>query len=447
MKTPAQSAVTTSAAPLLVLESKIPPPWLSWTVWIIAASFYLAAFYLRVSPAVMTSELMRDFGIGAVALGQLSAFYYYAYVVLQIPTGVLVDSWGARRLLVLGAILAAAGVFLFGSTSNFIVACIGRALVGGATAVAWVITLKLATHWFPPRLFATLSGLGLMIGNIGALMAQIPLRLLVEHVGWRATVMGSGSVVLVLGVLAALVVKNDPSERGFITYAPLALQARDRFKFLDVLRGFRRIFGYRNTWLIFLAQGGIVGALLSFTGLWGVPFLKVRFGVESTRAAGVCSVMIVCWALASPICGNLSDRIGRRKPLYLGGTVIAAVGWIVMFYVTALSLLAFTVVAAITSIASGSVVLGFAYTKESVPVQFLGTISGAINMGNMIGPMLLQPGIGWVLDRTWSGQTASGARIYAVGGFEQAFVLVVAWIVISCMLISFTKETRCRQTA
>jgi len=157
--------------------------------------------------------------------------------------------------------------------------------------------------------------------------------------------------------------------------------------------------------------------------------------------------MIVCWALASPICGNLSDRIGRRKPLYLGGTVIAAVGWIVMFYVTALSLLAFTVVAAITSIASGSVVLGFAYTKESVPVQFLGTISGAINMGNMIGPMLLQPGIGWVLDRTWSGQTASGARIYAVGGFEQAFVLVVAWIVISCMLISFTKETRCRQTA
>jgi len=125
MKTPAQSAVTTSAAPSPVLKSKIPPPWLSWTVWIIAASFYLAAFYLRVSPAVMTSELMRDFGIGAVALGQLSAFYYYAYVVLQIPTGVLVDSWGARRLLVLGAILAAAGVFLFGSTSNFIVGCIG----------------------------------------------------------------------------------------------------------------------------------------------------------------------------------------------------------------------------------------------------------------------------------------------------------------------------------
>ena len=80
-------------------------------------------------------------------------------------------------------------------------------------------------------------------------------------------------------------------------------------------------------------------------------------------------------------------------------------------------------------------------------MQFLGTISGAINMGNMIGPMLLQPGIGWVLDRTWSGQTAGGARTYGVGGFEQAFVLIVVWIVISCILISFTKETRCRQIA
>lgn len=447
MKTPAQSAAAASADPVPVLKSSFPPLWLSWPVWTIAASFYLSAFYLRVSPAVMTSELMRDFSIGAVALGQLSAFYYYAYVVMQIPTGVLVDSWGARRLLMLGAILAAAGVFLFGSTSNFAIACIGRALVGGSTAVAWVITLKLATHWFPPRLFATLSGLGLMIGNIGALMAQVPLRLLVEHFGWRATVTGSGCVVLVLGALAALIVRNDPSERGFLTYAPVALQTRDKFKIVEVVKGFRKIFGYRNTWLIFLAQGGIVGALLSFTGLWGVPFLKVRFGVDSTRAAGVCSVMIVCWAIASPLCGNLSDRIGLRKPLYLGGTLIAALGWIVMFYVTALSLPAFTVVAAITSVASGSVVLGFAYTKESVPVQFLGTISGAINMGNMMGPMFLQPGIGWILDRTWSGQTAAGARVYGVDGFQQAFLLVVAWIVISCVLISFTKETRCRQTA
>src|SRR6478735_10646005 len=77
-----------------------PPAWLSWTVWLVAATFYLAAFYLRSSPAVMTTELMRDFGIRASQLGQFSAFYFYAYILMQIPTGILVDTWGARRLLI-----------------------------------------------------------------------------------------------------------------------------------------------------------------------------------------------------------------------------------------------------------------------------------------------------------------------------------------------------------
>src|ERR1043166_1607173 len=77
-----------------------PPAPLAWSVWGTAALFYLAGFYLRVSPAVMTNELMRSFGITAAVLGSFSAVYFYTYVLMQIPTGVLVDSWGARRLLI-----------------------------------------------------------------------------------------------------------------------------------------------------------------------------------------------------------------------------------------------------------------------------------------------------------------------------------------------------------
>src|SRR5204863_318627 len=85
-------------------------------------------------------------------------------------SGVLVDSWGGRRLLILGSIAAAIGTFLFGTTSSFVVASMGRALVGGATAVGWIVTLKLATHWFPSQRFALMSGLGLFMGNMGALV-------------------------------------------------------------------------------------------------------------------------------------------------------------------------------------------------------------------------------------------------------------------------------------
>src|SRR5262249_57343162 len=99
----------------------------------------------------MTTELMRDFGIAASQLGQFSAFYFYAYILMQVPTGVLVDSWGARRLLIAGSIAAAAGMLMFGTTSSYALASAGRAIVGASTAGGWGGALKLATPWFPRR--------------------------------------------------------------------------------------------------------------------------------------------------------------------------------------------------------------------------------------------------------------------------------------------------------
>ncbi len=423
-----------------------PPAWLAASIWGIAALFYLTGFYQRVSPAVMTEELMRTFNIGAASLGNLSAFFFYSYVAMQIPTGILIDSWGARKLLIAGSILGGIGAFIFGSTNDFAVACAGRAIIGGATAVGWVVLLKLATHWFPARRFAMLSGLGLFFGNIGALTAQVPLRLAIQRYGWRPVVFVAAGVVLAVGLLAMLFVKNDPLDDGYASYAGAAVHRKD-VKMWELLKGFKSIFSYRNTWLIFLAQGGLVGSILAFTGLWGAPFLRARYGLLPTQAAGVCSVMIVCWAVASPICGALSDKIGQRKPIYVSGCIAAVIGWSCMFYINGLPLTVFIAVAAITSLASGAVVIGFAFSKESVPTQFLGTISGTTNIGNMIGPMILQPAIGWVLDKKWAGASVHGVHVYDLHAFRFGFILMIGWLLCSSILLSLTQETYCEQSA
>jgi MFS family permease len=442
-----QQSVATVDIPIEPIQADKgnPPAWLCWSVWGIAALFYLAGFYHRVSPAVMTDELMSTFHIGAAGLGNLSAFYFYFYVAMQIPTGILVDSWGARKLLIAGSIAACVGAFLFGSTSDFALACVGRAIIGGATAVGWLVLLKLTTHWFPAKRFAMLSGLGLLCGNIGALTAQVPLRIAIQHVGWRPVVFVSATAVLVVGILAFFFVKNDPADDGYTTHAPAEVHRGDA-SIVDLLKGFKSIFAYRNTWLILLAQGGTVGSMIAFTGLWGAPFLKARYGLLPTNAAAVCSVMIVCWAAASPICGALSDKIGRRKPIYVGGYALAAIGWAAMFYITALPLAVFIGLAAITSFACGSVIIGFALGKESVPAQFLGTVSGTVNIGNMIGPMILQPGIGWILDKHWSGAMVKGVHVYNVQAFQYGFMLIVGWLLMSTILLSFTKESFCKHT-
>jgi sugar phosphate permease len=424
-----------------------PPAALAWFVWGISAIFYLGVFFLRSAPAVMTSELMRDFHIGGASLGNLSAFYFYAYVAMQIPVGVLTSSLGARRLLALGAITAGLGGLLFGATDNFLLACAGRAIMGGATAVGWLVLLRLAAHWFPSKNFGLVSGLGLFFGNLGAVFAQVPLRLAVEHFTWRETIFGSAFVMIGLGVLAWVLVRDDPKERGYRSHAPDRLQKHEKASLAGAFGALGSVFSYKNPWLILIAQGGMVGSIMTFTGLWGAPYLKQRFGLLPKDAATICSVMIIFWAVASPMFGALSDKIGRRKPAYLGGAIVCASGWASLFYIDGLSLTVFTVIAAITSFATGCVIIGFAYGRESVPVQHMGTVTASTNIGNMLGNVLLQPGIGFMLDRHWTGEMSKGAHVYNGAAYQAGFALIVGWALLSIVMISLTTETNCKQTA
>jgi sugar phosphate permease len=422
-----------------------PAPWLCWSVWSIGAIFYFAVFFLRSAPAVMTSELMRDLHIGGAGLGNLSAFYFYFYVAMQIPVGALTGSWGPRKLLAVGAISAALGQFLFGITDHFVLACVGRAIVGGATAVGWLVVLRLAAHWFPKERFGMVSGLGLLFGNLGALVAQVPLRLAVERFGWRATAAGSGLIILAIGIVAWLVVRDDPEEKGLESYAPPALRTHESTSLGSMLSSLRSVLGCANTWLILFAQGGMVGPIMTFTGLWGAPFLAARYGLAAKPAAAICSVMIVFWAAASPLFGAFSDRIGKRKTPYLVGSVACAAGWIAILYTPNLPLMLFTIIAALTSFATGCVIIAFAYARESVPARHMGAVTATTNIGNMLGNVFLQPGIGLLLDLNWSGTTLHGARVYSAAAYRVGFVPIALWAVLSCGAILLTRETRCKQ--
>jgi hypothetical protein len=95
---------------------------------------------------------------------------------------------------------------------------------------------------------------------------------------------------------------------------------------------------------------------------------------------------------------------------------------------------------------SGNMIIGFAFAKESVPARLSGTVSGVVNMGVMMGPMLLQPGVGWMLDRAWGGELREGVRIYDLTAYRGGFALLLGWLALSLVLVLFTRESHCRQT-
>ena len=424
-----------------------PPAFVAWTIWGLGAALYFIGFYQRVSPAVITAELTDAFTLTAAGLGNLSAFYFYSYVAMQIPTGILADRLGPRRLLTAGAVVAAIGTALFAMAQDAGAASLGRLLIGASVGVAFVCMLKLAAHWMPPRHYAFTSGVAIAVGVLGAVFAGAPLRLLVNEFGWRGVMWAVAALTCFVAVAIWISVRDDPAERGYLSYFEgahgthgNAHQSRLRDDLKEILRN-------RNVVLLFFIPGAACSMVLTFAGLWGVPFLTTHYRVSPTGAAALCSVMMVAFALGSIAYGAASNRIGRRKPLYIGGLIVSMALWSALIYVQDWPYAVLAALLMAIGFFSGCFIVSFAFAKESGPARLSGTVSGISNMGVIIGPMIMQPLVGIILDRHWHGALIDGKRVFDFASYQQGFSMLLLWGVLALVLLVMTKETYCRQQA
>ncbi len=236
-------------------QPPIPPLRVAWAIWALGAIFYLLGFFQRVAPAVMTQELMRDFQISAAALGNLSAFYFYSYVAMQIPTGIIADTWGPRRLLSTGSLVAGLGTIMFALAPSLVWANIGRLLIGGSVAVAFVGLLKLVSNWFPPRHFATVTGMALFFGIVGAVSAGPPLRLLMVIFSWRSIMLCTALITLGIGALIWSFVRDYPLHKGFSNLNHAQESTGQEISWGSILSRVLKVVAYRNTALLFVIPG------------------------------------------------------------------------------------------------------------------------------------------------------------------------------------------------
>ncbi len=428
-----------------ILPLRHPPLPVALLVWALGAGLYLIGFFHRVAPAVITRELSAEFALTAATLGNLSALYFYTYVGMQIPTGVLVDHWGPRRVLAAGGVLAATGTLLFALSPAYALVGLGRLLIGAGVGVAFVAMLKLSTAWVHPSRFALISGLALAMGGLGGVCAGVPLRIAVDAFGWRAVMLGTAGLTALLAAATWWLLRDDPRSRGYASYAPDGLHGAPARPQHSMLGGIGAVLRIPNVWLIFVGCGAITGPVLAFGGLWGVPFLSTHYGLSTAQAALLTSLLLVAWSVGSPLAGGISDRLRRRKLPLLAGGVLCAVMWAVLIYVPGLPYALLVALLAGIGLASGVVVIGFAFCKESAPAPLAGTASGIANMGNMLGGMVMQPAIGLLLDARWGGALSAGVRVYDFSAYATGFTLMLAWLVAGLLAVAFARETHARQ--
>ena len=395
--------------------------------------FFAYAFVQRVAPSVMTDELMRDYAVGGAALGSLSAFYFYAYAAIQLPVGMLTDRFGPRKLMSFAAALCALATLTFAFSDSLWMASLGRALIGGTVAFAFVGTLAIAGYWFRPARFAMLAGLVQSVGMAGAVFGQAPLRELVDSSGWRATVAGLAGIALLLAVAIYSLVPRRTREQA------------DHAAPTGLLRGLGAVAASPQNWVCSAIGFCMASGMLAFGGLWGVPWLHQVHGYGKTEAAAMTSMVFVGWAIFSTFNGWLSDRIGRRNVILQGGAALMLLALATLIYLTPASTVARLALIFAVGAGGSAMTVCFGSVRELNPLANSSTAVGMMNMCVVGSGAVMQPLIGLLLDRQWTGELANGARIYSaeawVAAFSSLVVLAAAAIVAGLLL----RETYCRQ--
>jgi MFS family permease len=391
--------------------------------WLVAAVYYFYQYVLRSAPAVMMPELSEAFGLSAMGVASIVGLFYYGYSPFSLVAGVAMDRLGPRRLLPGAAAVVGVGTLLF-ATGNSGAASAGRLLQGAGGVFALVGAIYIATKNFPASQAATLIGATQMFGMAGGSAGQFAVGpLMGRGVSWNSFWIVMGVIGLLIGVVLFLLLPKEESTKQPDNWMKSATEA------------FKVVFRNPQSILCGLIAGLLFIPTTIFDMIWGVRYLQEGHGLSYAEAVMRSATVPFGWIIGCPLLGFISDRIGRRKPVIIGGAIVLlnCMAWILygptgVFPPYVLGLVA--------GIASGAAMLPYTVIKEANPPQYGGTATGVINFLNFTFSALLGPVFSWMLQGV-----SGGAAQMELGHYQTAFEPLLYGVVLAIILSLLLKET------
>ena len=402
-----------------------------WLVWLLGASFFFYKYLVQVSPSVMTHDLMHAFNVNGIGLGNLSACYFYAYLCMQIPVGMLLDKFSPRYLTAFAIFICSFSTFVFSETNSLMMACLSRAFIGFGAAFAAVSCFKSDSLWFPPQRFALISGMCMTAAMLGAVGGQAPLSLLVQDYGWRVSLKIVAWIGIALSVLYIAIIRDkQPS-------SPSTQSEKS-------VISFSQLFKNKQAWLLSIYSGLAFAPVSVFGGLWGVPFLQQAYALSASQAALAVSWIFIGFAVGAPLLGWLSDSMGKRKPIMMFGTLLALISLILVIYGLSFPKGIIGLLLFLFGFGASGFFISFAMIKEVFPLFLTATVLGFMNTFDSICEAISEPFVGIFLDAGWDGKIHQGVHQFSTGGYQLALSLLPIYLIIAAGVLWFIKETHCK---
>jgi MFS family permease len=384
------------------------------TVFTLFTAAYFMSYFYRSANAVIAPDLSREMALGAAQLGLMTSLFYAAFAVVQIPLGVGLDRWGPRWVTPGLMLVGAGGSLVFAAAMSFGSLALGRALIGMGMAGVLMGSLKVFSQWFPARRFATVSGMLVGIGSMGALFAATPMAVLNSHFGWRSIFLVGA--VLTAAIAAAIMVwtRNTPPGVAWTGYASGQGSVRD-------------VFGDRRFWRIAPLTFFLAGTILGFQGLWAGPYLYDTQGLAGVQVGNILLLLGIGSTLGFASSGWLGDRFGLAR-------VIVVMSAIFVFCQYALALVppptAIRILYFLFGYTGAYNVMLLAQVRHIFPLTMTGKAVSSVNLFAIGGTFVLQWCMGLIIglfSANDAGQYPSQAYSAALAFTATGTLLALLW--------------------
>jgi MFS family permease len=394
--------------------------------WLVASTFYFYQYVVRSSPGVMMPQLEQAFGLSAAGVTAIVGLFYYGYAGFSLVAGIAMDQLGPRKVVPIGAACIGVGALLF-AVGEPAAASLGRLLQGVGGAFSFVGAVYIAATYFPASRAATLIGATQMFGMAGGSAGQFLVGpIIARGFPWSQFWIALGFIGAILACLLLIflprtgrIAQADASRQNGLLKAGSAMWS---------------VFRNRQSILCGLIAGLLFLPTTIFDMMWGVRFLQESHNVPYGMAVLQSASVPFGWIVGCPLLGLLSDRIGRRKPVVIGGAIVLLGCLALILYGPPGTFPPFSL-GFVAGMASGAAMLPYIIIKEANAPEHGGTATGVINFINFSLSALLGPVFGMLLTRL------SGEGPRELEHYQTAFTPLLFGVAIAIALTLLLRET------
>ncbi|MGE5677590.1 MAG: MFS transporter [Pseudomonadota bacterium] len=401
-----------------------------WVVWIVLAAVYVFVTFHRMAAGVVKTDLQETFKIGAAQFANIGSMYFYAYFIMQIPSGILADKLGPKKTVASFSLLAAIGSVIFGLAPTITIAYLGRFMVGIGVSVVFICLIKIQSRWFYAKNFALMVGFAGVAANLGAILAQTPLVIAAGTFGWRNTFIYMGLAMIIFAVLVVLLVKDDPTDMGLpgmdeLEGRPVVAST------IKVGEALSSVMSNKRTWIIALAYIGLYTGYVVLLGTFGVSYIITAYGMQKIQAANMIIAAVVGSMASGLVVGYISDKIKKRKIVVVSLSLATLLCWIIFIYVklSAALLMPFLFV---MGFVMSCFTMCWTVSNEVNDRRYSGIATGVVNCIGFAGAAIVPVLMGRILD-TYKSTPALG--------YQKAFFVLIVLVAVSTAASFFTHET------